>query len=218
MHRTLTHGEAKRFYDAFGRKQDWQRIYEDPAIARLLRHAGFEEATSVVEFGCGTGRLAERLLAERLSDRATYLGVDVSDTMVRLASSRLERFGARARVQRGEGLPHLPVADHGADRFLSTYVLDLLSEDDIRTTLREAHRALAPAGRLCLASLTDGRGLASRLVGALWVRVHALRPQIVGGCRPVQLQRFLGPEWRILHDSSLCTLGLCTEVLVAAPV
>jgi ubiquinone/menaquinone biosynthesis C-methylase UbiE len=215
MARVLSHQEAKGFYDRFGRKQDLQRFYEDPAIEVLLRHAAFESASAVVELGCGTGRLAERLLRELLPGRATYLGLDISRTMVELTRARLEPCADRAKVQLTEGSPELPVADRDCDRFLSTYVLDLLSEEEIRSTLREARRVLAPGGRLCLASLTFGQTLASRLVCRIWTMVHSLRPQLVGGCRPLRLEAFTGSDWRVLHREVLCTFGICTEVLIA---
>ena len=55
---TLSHEEAQRFYDRFGAKQDWQRFYEDRAISELVAHGALADAQSVVEFGCGTGRIA----------------------------------------------------------------------------------------------------------------------------------------------------------------
>jgi len=216
MARVLSHQEAKAFYDRFGRKQDLQRFYEDPAIEVLLRHAAFESASAVVEFGCGTGRLAERLLREQLPGRATYLGLDISRTMVELTRARLEPWADRAKVELTEGSPGLPVADRDCDRFLSTYVLDLLSEEEIRSTLHEARRVLAPGGRLCVASLTFGQTLPSRLVCRIWTTVHSLRPRLVGGCRPLRLEAFTGSDWQVLHRQVLCTFGICTEVLIAA--
>ena len=61
--RTLSHEETRAFYDWFGARKDTQRLYEDPAVADLIVHWEFAQASSVYEFGCGTGRLAERLLA-----------------------------------------------------------------------------------------------------------------------------------------------------------
>jgi SAM-dependent methyltransferase len=46
-----------------GAKQDWQACDEQPALDLLLEHGQFAEATSVVEFGCGTGQLAQQLLS-----------------------------------------------------------------------------------------------------------------------------------------------------------
>ena len=62
---TLTSSKIRDFYDAFGKKQDKQ-FYEDAAIDHLIEHGEFEKAGYVVEFGCGTGKLASRLLTEIL--------------------------------------------------------------------------------------------------------------------------------------------------------
>ena len=214
--RVLSHEEARAFYDRFGRKQDLQRIYEDPAIEVLLKYAGFDSARAVVELGCGTGRLATRLLEECLPSDATYIGFDISRTMLELAQARVAPFAGRAEVQLTDGSPSLAVGDNTSDRFLSAYVLDLLSEKEIRAALREAQRLLVPGGLLCLASLTFGHTPVSRLVCRSWTAIHSLNPRMVGGCRPLELAAFVGPEWRILHREVVCTVGICTEVLVAA--
>ncbi len=144
--KTLSHDEARAFYDGFGAKQDSQAFYEEPALRDLIAHAAFEEARSVFELGCGTGRVAEMLLQSHLPPQAHYLGVDVSSTMVGLAQRRLQRFGERAEVRQAAGTLPLPTADGSCDRFLSTYVLDLLSKEDIAATLSDARRILDPAG------------------------------------------------------------------------
>jgi len=217
MTRVLSHEQARAFYDAFGAKQDWQRFYEDPAVAILEHQGRFEEARAVVEFGCGTGRLAERLLRTRLPADATYLGLDVSPTMIRLGSAKLRPWADRARVQQTDGAPTLALPGGACDRLVSTYVVDLLSDDDIRQLLAEARRVLRPGGRLCLASLTFGQGALARGICRLWTTIHRLRPQLVGGCRPLALRGYLGSPWTVLHAETVCTLGLCTEVLVATP-
>ncbi len=142
----LSREDARRFYDRFGAKQDGQGWYEDPPLRALVDHTDLADATAVVEFGCGTGRFAEELLEHHLNARATYLGVDASSTMVDLATDRLARFSGRAEVRLTGGEPRIPVADDGADRFLSTYVLDLLSAEDVAAALAEAARVLAQAG------------------------------------------------------------------------
>jgi SAM-dependent methyltransferase len=134
--RTLTADEAKRFYDRFGGKQDLQAFYEDPALDDLIAHSDFEHATAVFEFACGTGRLAERLMSAHLPSGSSYLGVDVSVVMVGLARARLLPWGARAEVTLSTGSMHLDAASGGFDRFLATYVLDLLSVEDSQRLLR----------------------------------------------------------------------------------
>jgi SAM-dependent methyltransferase len=99
----LTPGQARRFYDRFGRAQDLQAFYEDRAIGELLAHASFPAARSVFELGCGTGRLAATLLARDLPADAHYVGADISGTMTGLSRARLRGFGRRAQVIRADG-------------------------------------------------------------------------------------------------------------------
>lgn len=209
---------ARAFYDRLGRGQDAQAFYEDPAVNRLVVRAAFGEARAVFELGCGTGRLAERLLERHLPADARYVGVDLSATMVGLARERLARFGERAEVHRVSGEPRVPLPDASFDRWLAAYVLDLLPLEEVRAYLAEARRLLGEGGLLAAVSLTRGRSRRGRLVTRLWEAAHALRPAIVGGCRPLRLEAFLEPEaWAVRHRSVVEAWAIASEVLVAVP-
>jgi len=213
---TLTHQQAKVFYDSFGAKQDTQAFYEDPATNLLLANAELEAAWSVFEFGCGTGRLAERLLRQKLPPETPYLGVDVSPTMIRLAQARLAPFGARAKARQSDGTISFPIADASVDRVLSTYVLDLLSEDDTRRFMEEARRVLRPGGRLGLVSVTEGSGIFSRGVMGLVKVIYRAKPSLVGGCRPIRLDAFLDPaRWDVVFRWTVAPFGVASAILVA---
>lgn len=214
----LSHEKARAFYDWFGTKQDWQRFYEYPAVDSLVRHLSLASAKSVIEFGCGTGRLAGSLLADHLPADAEYLSLDVSPVMVGLTEGRLARFGDRARVLLTTGETTLPVASGSFDRFISTYVLDLLTEDDVRSLVAEAHRVLALGGLLGLVSLTHGFTPLSRVFEKVWVTLHRANPAFVGGCRPISLQRFVRGAWAIRHAQKIARFGVPSEVLVAEKV
>lgn len=214
----LSHSAARAYYDRFGARQDTQAFYEDPCVDRLIAHGEFESAASVCEFGCGTGRLAERLLKDRLPPAATYLAVDQSPVMVGLARSRLAPFAARVTVRLTDGSVRFPTPDASLDRVISTYVLDLLSEDDIRGYLDEARRTLRTDGRLCLAGLTAGVRIFPRVISAVWTAVYKMRPALVGGCRPLRLADFFPTaEWTIRHREVVTPLGVPSELLVATP-
>ena len=214
----LNREQAKAFYNRFGEKQDAQAFYEDAATEDLVDHAEFGDAHEVFEMGCGTGRFAESLLQHHLPLSAHYHGIDLSETMVELARERLEPFDARARVTLSNGTMALDAHDDSIDRVLSNYVLDLLPAEEIVAFLREASRVLTRDGRLCLVGLTPGSGMVAGLVSAVWKLLHRIRPQIVGGCRPLSLIDFLDQtKWTILHRRVLTAYGISSEVIVAQP-
>jgi ubiquinone/menaquinone biosynthesis C-methylase UbiE len=217
MKRDFTTTDARKFYDRFGSKQDLQAFYENPAIEDLIAHAGFVEAQAVFEFGFGTGRLAERLLSRHLPHDASYAGIDISSTMARLAEKRLNPWRERAVVKVHDGTMGIDFSDRSFDRFVSLYVLDLLSPGSIRKIIAEAYRLLVPGGRICLVSLTQGTTAWGRVVTRAWESVYRLRPRLVGGCRPVELLDYLSTgSWNIEYRNKLSSFGITSEIVVAS--
>ena len=214
----LTRSQAQTFYDRFGRKQDAQAFYEDAALDDLIAHAAFEQVEKVFELGCGTGRFASRLLAKHLSPSASYLGIDLSQTMIAIAQDRISPYKERANVSQSDGSMHFPLPDHSIDCFISTYVLDLLPEEDILQAISEARRMLMPGGKLCLVSLTQGVSFVSRIFIAVWSAVFRFRPSLVGGCRPIQLNSFFGQDsWSIKYCNVATRFGIPSEILITSP-
>jgi SAM-dependent methyltransferase len=215
--RFLTPEQASCVYGRIGRFQDWQAVYEGAAIRELVRHGSFETAKSVFEFGCGTGAFAAKLLKTHIPRDCRYVGVDVSPKMVRLASARLGRWPERASIRLSDGSSHLHEPDGAFDHFVSNYVFDLLAPEYATAIVAEAHRILGDDGKLCLVSLGRGRAGLSRIVTALWERVWRLKPELVGGCRPVDLRNLLVPgQWSVDHHETVVSLGLTSDLLVAS--
>jgi ubiquinone/menaquinone biosynthesis C-methylase UbiE len=214
----LSHAQARKFYDRFGSKQDAQFFYEDSALDDLIAHASFGQANALFELGCGTGRFALSLLARLLPPEATYLGTDLSQTMINLAAQLLLPYRERAKVALSDGSMHFPLPDHCVDRVVSAYVFDLLSEADIRAAIAEAHRILLPGGKLCLVGLTEGVTFPSRIVSTLWSAICALHAPLVGGCRPVRLDSFFDQnDWSIEYRNVVSQFGISSAVLIATP-
>jgi selT/selW/selH-like putative selenoprotein len=209
--------DAKRFYDRFGAWQDAQ-FYEKPALNYLGTHADFEHASAILELGCGTGRFAESLFSHHLPDNATYVGIDISTTMVGIAQRRLAKWSSRATVQQGDGTARLPFEDNRFDRLVATYLLDLLPQSSIHQVLSDAHRVLRPNGKLCIINSTEGSTPTTRIVASLWKHIYAVSPRLVGGCRPLRLSSFLEKDaWNIESTRSVCSWGICSEIVIASP-
>jgi SAM-dependent methyltransferase len=216
MTRYVSHDQARRFYDRIGRGQDARPVSERRALNALAAQGDFGRAAAVVEFGCGTGRFAARLLRERLPGDATYLGVDVSPRMVELASAAVAPWAGRARVELTDGAVRLPLPDGAADRVVSTYVIDLLSPADAAMLVAEARRVLRPGGVLALASLTPGHTPPARLVTRLWRALWSLNPALLGGCRPLDLGALVeAGDWAVTAHFPVTDWFLSSDVLVA---
>ena len=216
------HSDPQRivnFYDRFGSKQDSQGFYEDAALDDLVGAGGFEQAHSILEVGCGTGKFAARLLKNILGHDAHYVGIDVSSTMVALARGRLSPWKDRATIHHSSGDLDFSSLGGPFDRVIFTYVFDLFSDDQTRAALGAAHSVLRPQGRLCAAGLTVGETMLSRIASATWSLAHRVAPYAVGGCRPVRLIDFLSQaQWRVLHRKVVVSLLIPSEVIVAEAV
>lgn len=216
---TLTREEAKAYYDGFGAKQDSQSFYEGPAVKMLVENGHFERANAVFEFGCGTGRFAQELLAGQLPSNANYRGVDISTTMVQLATERLKPFGLRATVTQISDETEIQLEDDAIDRFVSTYVFDLLPLASAQKVLAQARRALQADGLLCLVSITQGKNFVSRVVMDTWQWIFSQKPSLVGGCRPTQLTELLpATKWQVRFRTVVVAWGIASEVVIAAPI
>lgn len=212
--RLLTRDEIRAFYDGFGARQDTQGWYEDVPLGVLKDEMRFGDAASIVELGCGTGRLAHEIVTERAPADVRYLGIDLSTVMVSLAANRL-RGCPSAHAVVGDITRPLPLGDGCADRVFAAYVLDILSPEDIGAVFGEAARILRPGGLFGAVSLTRGPTAVSRLASAAWTLVHRVKPAAVGGCRPLELLGTLPDAFRLTHACKKVAGGIPSEVVVA---
>jgi SAM-dependent methyltransferase len=132
---------AHRYDDRFLRAR-WPRNQEVKArhIADLLGPA--MDAGPLVEVGCGTGQIAELLLAGH--PRLRYVGLDLSEAMLEIARARLGRFADRAelRVVGGVDLALQP------DTYAAAFGVDVLHHvDDPSALLSSLRRSLRPRAK-----------------------------------------------------------------------
>lgn len=127
--------DAETYHRVSGPQTDWGM-----AVLERLPLRGDE---LVLDVGCGTGRLTEKLL-ERLP-RGRVLATDLSQNMLTVARSHLEpAFGARVSFARADAAA-LPLAGV-ADAIFSTATFHWVL--DHPKLFRSLHAALKPGGRL----------------------------------------------------------------------
>ncbi|HEX7834278.1 MAG TPA: class I SAM-dependent methyltransferase [Pseudolysinimonas sp.] len=119
---------------------------------RLLKHFGLAAGDSIVDVGCGSGRLALALSIE-FGDELTYLGTDVVADLLHHARTVADpsyRFELNTELT-------VPVPDASCDFIVYfSVVTHLLHEESFRY-LRDAVRALKPEGKLVVTFLESAR-------------------------------------------------------------
>ncbi len=188
-------GPTRGFFDA------WSRIYDFPLVQlatyrpvhdAVLRALATERCRRVLDVGCGTGRLVERLVDAGGPDRV--VGCDFSAGMLREAAARLQGSAGATLVQ-GDAT-RLPFRDGVFDAAVSTEAFHWFP--DQAAALRELRRVLRPGGRLLLALVSppfeivaDAFEVGMRLVGQplWWTTPSRLRAQVEAAGLRVERQR-----------------------------
>ena len=233
VRRTISRAQAREVYDGFARKghiggRDASGGYGGPAVQALLSMACFAQSTQgVFEFGCGQGKLADLVLERHPTLR--WSSVDQSPEMVALARKNLQRHGEQFRVDLlpsgnpAEDVRTAPTPG-SVDRYVSTYVLDLLSEEDMYAVLSDAERRLdKQRGLLLLAGITWGYrdSIKCCLMTLLWELLYRVVPKTVGGCRPQHLVPYLRAKgWTVVETRRTLPTGfpwMVSEVVAARP-
>ncbi|NJL59803.1 MAG: methyltransferase domain-containing protein, partial [Desulfobacteraceae bacterium] len=87
--------EKASFFDTQA-DQDWADAEYTPEetakIERLIREAGIRTGTSIIEPGCGTGRLT-KILSDTIGDEGRLIAFDISAGMIEKCHKRLEHAG-----------------------------------------------------------------------------------------------------------------------------
>ncbi|MDX2289537.1 MAG: metalloregulator ArsR/SmtB family transcription factor [Hyphomicrobiaceae bacterium] len=138
---------AQRYFDAHAGEWDELRCLhasESHVEAAIVELFGAGPYRLLVDLGTGTGRMLE-ILAGRF-ERA--LGLDLNQSMLAYARSRVDRLGLSNIQVRHGNLYDLSVADGEADVVVMHQVLHYLSEP--QGAIAEAARVLRAGGRLLI--------------------------------------------------------------------
>lgn len=131
---------------------------------------------SVVDMGCGYGRVAKYLLPNKTYD--AYIGIDGSKKMLSLFRHRYLGTSVEQTtplVLINSGVDDLPLEDQSVDGAFSCAVLLHNPKSVTRSAIREAHRILKPGGKFILIDSFPNRFSLNGAIGTFYQGVYFLK-------------------------------------------
>lgn len=200
------YNKLSRWYDLIA--GDFERKPRTAAIQKLAPGPG----EMVLEIGCGTGQAIVKL-KELIDGSGKIIGFDLSNGMLEVAQSRVNKSGIDAKVTLmcGDAL-HLPFRTDFFDKILICFTLELFDTPEIPQVLAECLRFIRKGGHISVVGLSRKQ---PNFMTRLYEWFHEKLPNYVD-CRPIFVQEELeNSGFQILQASDLSMLGLRSELVLA---
>ena len=189
---------------------------QEAILEATLEAAELKPGESLVDIGCGTGKLAvaaAAMLGDKHGGTSHVLGIDATPGMIDLAIERAHDAGVAADFQVGIA-EALPLADEATDAVTSSYFFHHLPSEVKPEALREMWRVLAPGGRLVITDYARARGLYG-LIASIPMRANFyeyVRPQLGG-----ELERIIAAAGLGEPETCAVFLGYITVMRLRKP-
>ena len=175
--------QTKAFYNKISRVYD---LLSERSEAPM-RKAGLDllkplTGESVLEIGFGTGHTLVSL-AKAVRPRGKVFGLELSDSMAKIAKENLAQSGLldRAKLRCGDAT-QLPYSAESMDAIFMSFTLELFDTPEIPKVLSECRRVLRPGGRIVVVGMSKA-GPGEPLISVFeWGHKHF--PNILD-CRPI---------------------------------
>ncbi|KAI9028781.1 S-adenosyl-L-methionine-dependent methyltransferase [Hyaloraphidium curvatum] len=207
--------------------------YDKSTATRLpIRERGVDilepaRGEHVLEIGYGTGNALIQI-ARAVGKTGRVTGLDISGQMAKIADEKLRSLGyeERADLKIGDAMTVLPSFPPGAfDAVFSSFVLELLTPEEISAVLSEVRRVLKPGGRIVVVSLArkESGGGGQGGMGPVWDWMARTFPA-QQSARPIWAWRALEEARFEVKKIELTTLwevgrsaGLPVDIVLAQP-
>jgi SAM-dependent methyltransferase len=208
--RNSSSGLLERIADRAGTSLRYRRALATKILSQYV------QGRHVVEFGCGSGRLANDLIA---AGAASYLGVDIAETAVREARRKSETSPDRDRINFEIGTVSYPVPEK-TDLVFSLGLLDWLDDEEIDELLSKQ----VSHGGAFLHAFSEKRFSVKQVIHRLYV--HFAYGHRTSGYVPryyesadllARIRPFTSSEINVIRDSRMDFGAFATTLFSPAP-
>ncbi|MCA9053960.1 MAG: methyltransferase domain-containing protein [Planctomycetaceae bacterium] len=199
-------------------------LIADPGEAAARRDGeaalALQPGESVLEVGFGTGN-SLLTFAQQVGTSGRVCGIDISESMRKIASTRFEHAPELARIvdlQIGDARL-LPYPDQQFNAVFASFTLELFDDREIPAVLSEMRRVLRRDGRLGLVVMaTPENAQHDSLLEHVYVWMHQHFPHIVD-CHPVNIEPLLDETgFEVASRKRIEIWTLPVDIVIAKPV
>ncbi len=186
-------------------------LFHSKAHKAALNDSGIRDGMRVLEVATGSGEMFRRLVSTNRN--GVTVGLDLSPNMAARAQRRVQReFPESNAMCHAVDARNIPFGPAVFDALVCCYLLELLSIDDIVSTVNEFYRVLRPGGTLTLILIGQDGEIFNRLYQVAGSLLPAFWGRQVETCIP-DLVRARG--FTIRGDRHVRQAGYPSRVLVA---
>ena len=169
----------------------------------LLLMEGLKPGDTLLDFGCGNGRLAVHVVPQ-LNGHGRFIGIDISPTYLEQGAERIDRTAPDRACQVEwihQNTPNFPLPDDSVDMMCAFSVFTHMENEDSYHYLKDALRIVRPGGKFIFSCLPLDLKYARRIfleeaAMSLEARWQRIRNVITSKELMTQLAELAG--WKVL--------------------
>jgi len=209
--------EAKNSYNKMSKWYDLLAGYSEKRFRDVgLQTLNIQEGEKVLEIGFGTGHCILSL-ARLVGDTGKTYGLDISEGMLKITTSRIKkaRLSENVDLQCGDAL-NLPYPKFYFDAVIMSFTLELFDTPEIPIVLEQCNRVLKKGGRICVAAMSKEEKQGP--IVKLYEWLHERFPNYID-CRPIFVRQSLeSAHFKIINAIMMSFWGLDVEIILASKI